>query len=1178
MIECVPSHARQRLRGGLSNNPTADLKVKPAASQGIRSVLVANRGEIAIRVMRAANELGLRTVAIYSQEDRFSLHRTKADEAYLVGAGKGPVEAYLDIEGILAIAREAQVDALHPGYGFLSENPQFAHACLAAGLIFVGPGPDTLRLLGNKVAARELALSAGVPVMPATPALPHELPECARLAAAIGYPLMLKASWGGGGRGTRVVQDEAQLRELLPVCRREAQAAFGNDEVYLEKLVRRARHVEVQILGDAHGTLVHLFERDCTVQRRHQKVVERAPAVFLSAAQREQLCAMALALARAAHYVNAGTVEFLQDADCGECYFIEVNPRIQVEHTVTEEVTGIDLVKAQIRIAGGARIGDPASGVPAQAAIQVTGHALQCRITTEDPENNFIPDYGKIAAYRSPAGFGIRLDAGTAYTGAIITRSYDSLLVKVTAWAPSAEETIARMHRALWEFRIRGVVSNLRFLDQLITHPRFARGEYSTRFIEETPELLQWPRKRDRATRILSFIGSTIVNGNAQVQGRARPERCAAAKLPRAAPGAAVPGTKQKLDELGPERFARWMLEQQRVLLTDTSMRDAHQSLLATRVRTLDLAAIAPYYASLVPQLFSLECWGGATFDVAMRFLREDPWQRLRLLRERIPNLLLQMLLRGANAVGYTNYPDNVVRFFVTRAAAAGVDLFRIFDSLNWVENMRVAIDAVLESGKLCEAAICYTGNLSDPQQRKYTLDYYLGVARELKAAGTHVLGVKDMAGLARPRATYALVRALKEEIGLPVHFHTHDTSGIAGASVLAAIEAGADAVDGAIDAMSGLTSQPNLGAIVEALRFGPRDPGIDPDRLRMISAYFEQVRRHYAAFESDIRAGASEVYVHGMPGGQYTNLREQARGLGIEPARWPEVAAAYAEVNDMFGDIVKVTPTSKVVGDMALLMVTAGLTREQVLDPGTEVAFPESVVQLFRGELGQPHGGFPPVLQRKILKGAAPLSARPGAALPAVDLEAERARIQQLLPRPVTDEDLASYLMYPKVWLEYARERALYGEPGILPTPVFFYGMEPGEEISVDLERGKTLIVRYLALSEPHEDGTRTVFFELNGQPRSVRVPDKSRVATRPPPRKVEPGNPRHVGAPMPGVVATVKAVAGARVARGELLVTLEAMKMETAVRAESDGEIAEVLARPGLTVDVKDLLVVLR
>ena len=1152
--------------------------MKAATPQRIRSLLVANRGEIAIRVMRAANELGLRTVAVYSQEDRFSLHRTKADESYLVGRDRGPVQAYLDIDDILRVAREAQVDAIHPGYGFLAENPELARACARCGVVFVGPEADTMALLGNKVAARELAVSAGVPVMPATPPLPADPRECARLAESIGYPLMLKASWGGGGRGTRIVTDEAGLAELVPVCRREARAAFGNDEVYLEKLVRRARHVEVQILGDAYGNLVHLFERDCTMQRRNQKVVERAAAVFLTDAQRGQLCEAALAIGRAAHYRNAGTIEFLQDADSGRCYFIEVNPRIQVEHTVTEEVTGIDLVKAQIRIAQGARLGSPESGVPPQADIRISGHALQCRITTEDPENAFIPDYGKISAYRSPAGFGIRLDAGTAYTGAIITRSYDSLLVKVTAWAPTPEETIARMHRALWEFRIRGVVTNLRFLDQLITHPRFACADYTTRFIDETPELFRSPAKRDRATRLLSYLGATVVNGNPEVKGRARPAQFVTPRLPSASLPPPPPGTKQKLDELGPERFAQWMLREQRVLLTDTTMRDAHQSLLATRLRTLDMVGIAPYYASLVPQLFSVECWGGATFDVAMRFLREDPWQRLGALRAALPNLLLQMLLRGANAVGYTNYPDNVVRFFVARAAERGIDVFRIFDSLNWVENMRVSIDAVRATGKLCEAAICYSGNLDDPREHKYTLDYYLKLARELKAAGTHVLGIKDMAGLVRPRAAYALVKALRDETGLPVHFHTHDTSGIAAASVLAAVAAGADAVDGAIDAMSGLTSQPNLGSLVEALRYGPRDPGIDPDRLRQISAYWEQVRRQYAAFESDIRAGASEVYVHGMPGGQYTNLREQARALGIDDARWPEVARTYAEVNDMFGDIIKVTPTSKVVGDLALLMATAGLTREKVLDPAIEVAFPESVVQFFRGELGQPYGGFPQALQRKVLKGAQPLTTRPGLGLPPVDLAAERERIQQRLPRPVTDEDLASHLMYPRVWAEYARERLQYGDPGILPTPVFFYGMEPGQEISVDLERGKTLIVRYVATSEPHEDGTRTVFFELNGQPRSVRVPDASQVARRAPPRKVEPGNPRHVGAPMPGMVVTVNAVVGGRVARGDVLLTLEAMKMETTVRAESDGEVDEVLARPGQAVDVKDLLVVLR
>ena len=727
--------------------------MKRAASQRIRSVLVANRGEIAIRVMRAASELGLRTVAVYSHEDRFSLHRTKADESYRVGRDKGPIEAYLAIADILGVAREAQVDAIHPGYGFLAENPEFARACREAGVLFIGPEPETLAAFGNKVRARELAAAAGVPVMPASAPLPADLSACTRIAQEIGYPLMLKASWGGGGRGTRVVRDGAELAELLPVCRREAQAAFGNDAVYLEKLVRRARHVEVQILGDQHGTLVHLFERDCTAQRRHQKVVERAPAVFLSEAQRAELCAAALAIGREARYTSAGTVEFLQDAEDGRCYFIEVNPRIQVEHTVTECVTGIDLVKAQIRIAEGARIGSPESGVPAQADIRLSGHALQCRITTEDPENNFVPDYGKIAAYRSPAGFGIRLDAGTAYTGAIITRSYDSLLVKVTAWAPTAAETIARMHRALWEFRIRGVVTNLRFLDQLITHPCFAGGDYTTRFIEETPELLQWPRKRDRATRILSYIGHTIVNGHAEVKDRPRPAPAPPPQLPPVPLAPPAPGTKQKLDELGPERFAQWMLEEERVLLTDTSMRDAHQSLLATRLRTLDMTAIAPYYASLLPQLLSVECWGGATFDVAMRFLREDPWQRLAALRERMPNLLLQALLRGANAVGYTHYPDNVVRFFIARAAAGGVDVFRIFDSLNWIENMRVSIDAVREAGKLCEAAICYTGNLGDPREKKYTLDYYLGLARQLKDAGTHVLGIKDMAGLLRPRA-----------------------------------------------------------------------------------------------------------------------------------------------------------------------------------------------------------------------------------------------------------------------------------------------------------------------------------------------------------------------------------------------------------------------------------------
>ena len=1143
----------------------------------IKSLLIANRGEIAIRVMRAAAELGFRTVAIHSREDRFSLHRTKADESYLVGDGKGPVEAYLDIEDIIRIATEARVDAIHPGYGFLSESPEFAESCAAANIIFIGPLPDTMRRLGNKVEARNLAARAGVAVMPATPPLPADHAQVMAMAHAVGFPVMLKASWGGGGRGMRVIEDDHDLIGTVAAARREAKAAFGKDEVYLEKLIRRARHVEVQILGDTYGNLVHLYERDCTVQRRNQKVVERAPAAFLSNAQRHELCEAALKIGRAVNYRAAGTVEFLQDADTGKFYFIEVNPRIQVEHTVTECVTGVDIVKAQLRIAAGACIGTVESGVPRQEDIHVNAHALQCRVTTEDPENNFVPDYGRVTAYRSPAGFGVRLDAGTAYAGAIITRFYDSLLVKVTTWSPTPEETIARMHRALWEFRIRGVVTNLRFLDQLIMHPRFAAAQYTTKFIDETPELFHIPRKRDRATRLLSFIGDVIVNGNPEVKGRPEPKTPVFPRLPRVAlPAAAEPGTKQRLDRLGPDKFAAWMLEEKRVLLTDTSMRDAHQSLLATRFRTLDLTSIAPYYSALVPQLFSVECWGGATFDVAMRFLKEDPWARLAAFRERMPNLLLQMLFRSANAVGYRNYPDNVVRHFIERAGEAGVDVFRVFDCLNWVDNMKVAIEAIRGTDCLCEAAICYTGNLSNPRETKYDLKYYVNMAKELRAMGAHILAIKDMAGLCQPRAATALVNALKEEVGLPIHFHTHDTSGIGAASVLAAIDAGADAVDGAIDALSGLTSQPNLGSIVEALRFGSRDSLLDPGKLRSLSMYWEQVRRGYVAFESDIRAGASEVYVHGMPGGQYTNLRSQARALGIEDHRWPEVANAYAQVNEMFGDIVKVTPTSKVVGDMAILMVTSGLTRAAVLDPAVEIAFPESVVQLFRGDLGRPLGGFPAALQKKILGSQKPLTVRPGELLPPADLETERASAETKIGRKITKTELASYLMYPKVFTDYAADRAAFGDVSTVPTAVFFYGMQAGQEINIDLERGKTLIVKYIATSDAHEDGTRTVFFELNGQPRPIRVTDRTLMPKRPPPRKAETGNPDHVGAPMPGTIATVPVHVGQRLARGAVLLTLEAMKMETTVRAERDGIVKELLATPGMQVDAKDLLAV--
>lgn len=1140
-----------------------------------KKILVANRSEIAIRVLRAASELGIATVAIYSHEDRYALHRFKADESYLVGTGKEPIQAYLDIEGILQIARTAGVDAIHPGYGFLSENPDFAEACKAAGITFIGPKPEVMRRLGSKVEARDLAVEAGLAVMPATGPLPEDPAECLRQAEAIGFPVMAKASWGGGGRGMRVIETADSLVEQLAAARREAKAAFGKDEVFFEKLVQRARHVEVQILGDSSGKVVHLFERDCSMQRRHQKVVERAPAPYLTAEQRQSLCLSAVRLGEHAGYECAGTVEYLMDVDDGAIYFIEVNPRVQVEHTVTEEVAGVDIVKAQIRIAAGALIGRPESGVPDQDDIYLNGHALQCRITTEDPQNKFIPDYGRIAVYRGANGFGIRLDGGTAYSGAVITPFYDSLLEKVTAWAPTAVEAGARMDRALREFRIRGVATNLNFLEALVANPKFQSGDVTTRFIDETPALFDFKPRRDRATRLLSFIGDVLVNGNPEVEGRLRIEAVPAAPLPTLAPGRPPAGSRQRLQELGPEGFARWMLDEERLLITDTTMRDAHQSLLATRMRSHDMLAIAPHYARELPELLSLECWGGATFDVSMRFLQEDPWERLARIGERVPNVLLQMLLRGANGVGYKNYPDNAVRFFIKQSADAGVDLFRVFDALNWVENMRLALDAVLESGKLCEAAICYSGDLTDPAS-KYDLKYYVSLARELEAAGAHILAIKDMGGLCKPEAAKRLVTALKAEIGIPLHFHTHDTSGIAAASVLAAAEAGCDAVDVAMDAMSGLTSQPNLGSIVEALRGGPRDPGLDRAALRRISGYWEGVRRTYVAFESDMRAGASSVFLHGMPGGQYTNLREQARSLGLAH-HWAEVEQAYADVNTLFGDIIKVTPTSKMVGDMALMMVSAGISPADVADPARDVNFPDSVRAYFSGQLGQPWDGFPKAIQTKVLKGEAALTERPGAVLPPADFDAERAEAERKLRRHISDQELASYLMYPEVFLDYAKLRRSASDVSVLPTQVFFYGPEAGMEFTVDLAPGKTLIITYLATSDADEDGNRTIFFELNGQPRNVKVTDRTLAVAGKQHRKADDGDPGHVGAPMPGLIVGLSVAEGQQVERGTRLFTIEAMKMETAVYAETAGRVSELAVEAGTRVDTHDLIVVL-
>ena len=1145
--------------------------------------MAANRSEIAIRIFRAANELDLQTVAVYAEEDKLALHRFKADEAYLIGRGPhldeplGPIDAYLSIDEIIRIAKENEVDAIHPGYGFLSESPEFVDACNDAGIIFVGPTADTMRRLGNKVSARNLAIEAGVPVMPATDPLPDDMEEVARLADTIGYPVMLKASWGGGGRGMRVIRTPEDLAREVPIAKKEARSAFGKDEVYLEKLVERARHVEAQILGDSHGNLVHLFERDCTVQRRHQKIIERAPAPYLDAQQRATLAGYATAIGNTVGYRGAGTVEFLMDSDTGNFYFIEVNPRVQVEHTVTEEVTGIDIVKAQIHIASGLAIGDAASGIPTQDDIKLHGHAMQCRITTEDPDQNFIPDYGRITAYRGATGFGIRLDGGTAYSGAVITRFYDPLLEKVTAWAPTPEETRKRMDRALREFRIRGVATNLTFLENVIGHPSFIDGSYTTRFVDETPELFEAVKRQDRATKLLTYIADVTVNGHPETKGRPLPPADAGPPTLPPFAGDPMPGTKQKLDELGPEGFARWMKEQQRVLVTDTTMRDGHQSLLATRMRSFDIVSLAPVYARGLPELLSLECWGGATFDVAMRFLTEDPWERLANIREGAPNILTQMLLRGSNGVGYTNYPDNVVRQFVDQAARGGMDLFRVFDCLNWVENMRVSMQAVREAGKLCEGALCYTGDIHDPDRAKYSLAYYVDLAKQLEDAGAHIIGIKDMAGLLKPAAATALIKALKDATDLPLHLHTHDTSGISGASVLAAVEAGVDAVDGAMDAMSGMTSQPALGSIVAALESTDRATGLDMDAIRKISFAWEDIRRQYSAFESDLKAPASEVYLHEMPGGQFTNLKEQARALGLAN-RWHEVAKTYAEVNQMFGDIVKVTPSSKVVGDMALMMVSQGMTASDVMDPNRDISFPESVVAMMRGDLGQPPGGWPEVIQAKVLKGESAYTERPGALLAPTDLEAERATISGALERDVSDKELASYLMYPKVFTEFARVTETYGPVGVLPTPVYFYGLKPEDEIAIELEKGKTLILRCLGRADPDEDGMVRVFFELNGQPRTIKVPDRSHGATGAgAARKANPDDPSHVAAPVPGVISTVSVKVGDSVKAGDPLLGIEAMKMETVIHADRDGTIAELVVTAGQSVDAKDLLAVL-
>ena len=1143
-----------------------------------RKILVANRSEIAIRVFRTASEMGIRTVAIYAHEDRYGLHRFKADEAYQIGKEGEPLRSYLNIEAIVAIAKANGVDAIHPGYGFLSENPRFAEAVRNAGMTFIGPNIGILENLGDKVAARLIADRAGVPILRGTEKPITSTTEALDQAIVIGFPVMVKASMGGGGRGMRVANTPEELREGIDQASREAASAFGIGDVFLEKLVRKARHIEVQLLGDHHGGLVHLFERDCSVQRRHQKIVEIAPAPNLKPSTRTGLLESALKIGRAVGLDNAGTVEFLVDDETGEYYFIEVNPRIQVEHTVTEEVTGHDIVRAQILIASGTSLGSDEIGMGNQEAIKVNGFAIQCRITSEDPVNGFLPDYGRVTNYRSAGGMGIRLDAGSAYSGAVIVPYYDSLLVKVTARGSRFEETSRRMLRTLNEFRVRGVKTNIPFLINLVSHPTFLAGECTTRFIDQTPGLFDLMGRKDRATKLIRYIANVIVNGHPDIpkailrQGRFRPLE---PRVPILTNGPeSTTDWRGRFLAIGAEKFAKEVRQHKPLLFTDTTMRDAHQSLLATRMRTHDMTRIAEFYATKMNWLFSLEMWGGATFDTSMRFLKESPWDRLDKLRKSIPNILFQMLLRSASAVGYTNYPDNVVHAFVKEAYQAGIDIFRCFDACNGLPNLTLGIEAVRATGGICEAAICYSGDIEDPSRTKYSLNYYVHLARELEKRGAHFLAIKDMAGICKPFAAAKLVKTLKQEVGLPIHFHTHDCAGGQVATLISATEAGVDIVDAAAASMAGNTSQPSLHALIEALRFHERGTKAPIDDLQSMADYWEGVRKLYYSFESGQNSPASDIYQNEMPGGQATNLMQQANAVGLG-GRWREVCKTYSEVNQLFGDIIKVTPTSKVVGDMTLFLLSNSLKTSDVMDPSREFSFPESVVEFFEGRLGEPPGGFPLELQRRILRDRKPVQGRPGASLAPANFEAARTHLAGPLGGMPSNREVVTHFLYPKVFDDLLIHQAEYSDTSVLPSLVFFQGMEPGDEASIEIEPGKTLFLRFLTIGDPRPDGSRTVFFELNGQPREVVVSDKALADKAPKRVKAEPGDTSQSGSPMSGLVSQILVSPGDKVQIGQPLFVLEAMKMETTVRAECAGIVQSILVMAGAQVVGQDLVV---
>ena len=1138
----------------------------------ITKILVANRGEIAIRIFRACTELEIATVGIYSEEDSGSFHRYKADESYLVGEGKNPIDAYLDIEGIIRIAKESGADAVHPGYGFLSENTLFAQRLEEEGIKFIGPTSTHLQMFGDKVKAREQAINAGLPVIPGSDGPVATFEEVLTFGQQHGYPIMVKASLGGGGRGMRIIHTPEEVEQAFERARSEAKAAFGSDEMYVEKFIEKPKHIEVQIIADEHGNVVHLYERDCSIQRRHQKVVEIAPSISLKDSLRQDICHAAVQLMKNIGYVNAGTVEFLVANDA--FYFIEVNPRIQVEHTITEMVTGVDIVHTQIHIANGKRLHDETIQLPEQKNIPLFGYAIQSRVTTEDPLNDFMPDTGKLMVYRSGGGFGVRLDAGNGFQGAVITPYYDSLLVKVSTWGMTFKEAASKMDRNLQEFRIRGVKTNIQFLENVVRHQQFLIGDYDTSFIDESPELFLFPTRLDRGTKILNYIGNVTVNGFPGIDAPSKPvlHPPRKPKIDLAAP--APNGTKQILDTEGPEGVVKWLKAQQDVLLTDTTFRDAHQSLLATRVRTADMVGIAPETARIMNDFFSLEVWGGATFDVAYRFLKENPWDRLLKLREQMPNVLFQMLFRGANAVGYTNYPDNVIRQFVKKSADAGIDVFRIFDSLNWIKGMEVAIDATRDAGKIAEAAICYTGDILDPSRDKYTVQYYTQMAKELEAAGAHILAIKDMAGLLKPEAAYRLVSSLKDTTDLPIHLHMHDTSGNGIYTYARAIDAGVDIVDTALSSMAGLTSQPSANSLYYALQDSKRTVRANGEGLEELSKYWEDIRKYYQHFESGMISPHTEIYAHEMPGGQYSNLQQQAKAVGLGE-RWEEVKEMYTRVNLMFGDVVKVTPSSKIVGDMALFMVQNNLDEEAVLSRGMSIDFPDSVIEFFSGNIGQPHGGFPVDLQKVILKDRKPITVRPGELLEDVDFEQMQKELFEKTGRPVNSHEVLAHALYPKVYDEYLTMVKQFGDVSVIPTPEFLYGMRLGEEVEIEIEKGKTLIVKLVSIGEPQSDGTRIIYFDLNGQPREVVIEDVNVEASDIKKPKADTSNPTHIGATMPGTVLQVTTSEGATVKRGEHLLITEAMKMETTIQAPYDGMVKAIHVQTGDSIATGDLLI---